>query len=230
MRNESLPTLNEANSIVAESYKIFRTNLSFANIDCEKKVIMFTSASTKEGKTTSVANTAITFAQSGKKVLLIECDLRKSRLHQLFEIPQTPGLTDMLVNKMPLAEVVNKLEELPNLHIITSGLQPPDPAELLGSKRFDRFIDEAKERYDMIFIDAPPVLAVTDAMVMVRVIDGVVLVLAAKETKREIGKKAKAALDKVGAPILGALLTKVSLKEHKYYNYYGKKSKKISNN
>lgn len=227
MRSQSLITLNEPMSLVSESYKMFRTNLNYMNIDQENRVLLFTSSMTEEGKTTSISNAAVSFALEGKKVLLMECDLRKARIHEVFNLPQFPGLTNLLSEKKALQSVVKVLDELPNLHVLVSGPLPPDPAEMLGSRAFEKLIDDARKIYDMILIDAPPVLAVTDAAVLSRLADGVVLVLAAKETKKEAARKVKQALEKVGANILGVLLTKTIInKDNGYYYYYGNKENK----
>lgn len=227
MINKNLITLNEPQSLVSERYKMFRTNLNYMSIDKENKVILFTSTTSEEGKTTSIANTAISLAIEGKKVLLIECDLRKARLHDFFGLSQSPGLTNLLANKKPLSEVVQTIEDLNNLHILTSGPLPPDPSEMLSSQAFQKVIEEARQEYDMILIDAPPVLSVTDATILCKVVDGVVLVIAMKETKKDAAKQAKKALDKVNANILGVLLTKSKLsKKSSYYYYYSEDKKK----
>lgn len=227
MRSQSLITLNEPMSHVSESYKMFRTNLNYMNIDQENRVLLFTSSMTEEGKTTSISNAAVSFALEGKKVLLMECDLRKARIHEVFNLPQFPGLTNLLSEKKSLQSVVKVLDELTNLHVLVSGPLPPDPAEMLGSRAFEKLIEDARNVYDMILIDAPPVLAVTDAAVLSRLADGVVMVLAAKETKKEAARKVKQALEKVGANILGVLLTKTVInKDNGYYYYYGNKENK----
>ena len=186
---------------------------------------MFTSSVSEEGKTTSIVNSAISFAASNKKVLLLECDLRKSRLHNIFNLLQSPGLTNILAEKLSLADVVQKIPEYDNLHIVTSGPQPPDPAEMLATNAFDKLISEARETYDIILIDVPPVLSVADASVISRIVDGVILVVAVNQTKKDEAKKAKKALDAVRAKILGVLMCKVDVKKHKYYYYYGNKKK-----
>lgn len=224
MRSQSLITLNEPHSMVAESYKMFRTNLSYMNVDKDNKVILFTSSTTEEGKTTSISNAAVSLAQSGKKVLLVECDLRKARIHTVFDIPQTPGLTNVLAEKKPLSGVVTALEELPNLHVLTSGVLPPDPAETLNTQALATLIEQARNSYDVILLDAPPVLAVTDALILCKQADGVILIVASGESKKDDARKAKKALEKVGAKIMGAVLTKVQVSSKAHYYYYGNKA------
>lgn len=221
IRSQSLVTINEPLGMATECYKMFRTNLNYLNVDYKKQVLLFTSSFTEEGKTTSVVNTAITYAQADKKVLVIDGDLRKSRIHKLFDIPQTPGLTNCLADGKGIGKVVQKIEEVPNLHVLTAGAIPPNPAELLGSQRMLDLLQEVRGLYDVIIIDAPPVLSVADAMVLSKEVDGVILVVAAHITKIDELKKAKKALDHVGAPLLGALMTKSEIKNKKYYAYYG---------
>ncbi len=221
MERLSLIALNEPHSMVAESYKMFRTNLSYSNIDKENKVIMFTSSSSEEGKTTSICNTAVSFAQGGKKVLLIEGDLRKSRVHSLFNIPLVPGLTNVLTSKTPLKDVVTAVESLPNLHVLPGGNLPPDPAETLASHALEKLVAQARIDYDVVLIDAPPVLVVTDASIMCKIADGVILIVASEESKKSDARQARKALDKVGARILGVLLTKAEVKSKGHDYYYG---------
>ncbi len=224
-RSKSLIAINEPHSMATECYKMFRTNLNYMNLDTKNQVLLFTSSFTEEGKTTSVVNTAVTYAQADKKVLVIECDLRKARIHELFDISQTPGLSNCLTDNLALVDVVNTLEEIPNLFVLTSGALPPNPAEILGSKKMADLIAKARTEYDVILIDAPPVLSVSDAMILSSLVDGVVLVVAAHITKKDELKKAKKALDHVGAKILGVLMTKAEVKNRKYYAYYGDNSK-----
>lgn len=221
MRSKNLITLNEPRSLSAESYKMFRTNLSYMNIDKTNQVLLFTSSIAEEGKTTSVSNTAITFAMAGMKTLLIECDLRKARVHKMFDLLQEPGLSNLLTDKYYLENVVNKIEEVEGLDVITAGALPPAPVELLASSAMEEVLKEARNRYDKILIDAPPILSVTDAAVLNRLVDGVILVVAANETKKEAIKQAKKSLDRVEAKVLGVLISKMDIKHggYGYYNY-----------
>lgn len=230
-KRSSLITDLPETSVVTESYKMFRTNLEYSGIDTSKQVLLFTSSSSEEGKTTSICNLAIAFANAGRKTLLVECDLRKSRVHELFEIQREPGLTSILAGKAAFSDVEKKIDAIENLSIVTAGPKPPSPPELLGSKNFENFIEGAKSVFDVILLDAPPVLVVTDALTVNKVADGVVLVVASDETKKSTVKKAKKTLDQVGANILGTLITKANLKSGNYYNYaydsyYTEESKK----
>lgn len=228
MKSQSLITISEPYSGVSESYKMFRTNLNYMNIDCENKVLLFTSTTAEEGKATSLANTAISFAQTGKKVLLIDSDLRKSRIHDIFHLDQGPGLTDILGGKKSLQEVVQMTNMVSHLDILTSGTIPPHPSELLASHVFENTIKAARDQYDIILVNAPPVLSVSDAAIISKVADGVILIVAKKATKRESVRLAKDALQKVGANILGVLMTQSAAKSNRSYYHYETDKKKSS--
>jgi capsular exopolysaccharide synthesis family protein len=218
--SKSLVTVNEPTSFISESYKMLRTNINYMNVDTDIQVILVTSSTAGEGKTTTSTNMAITFAKTGKKTLLIECDLRKARVHKICSLPQEPGLTNILTDKTPMSAVIKKIDSVDNLDIITSGHLPPAPAELLASHALEKLIDEARTQYDTIILDAPPVLNVTDAAILQRVADGIILVVSAGETKKEAVRQAKRNLDKVNARVLGVVLTKIDQKSKGYY-YYG---------
>ena len=220
MRSRDLITLNESKSMVAESYRMFRTNLNYVNVDKRNQVLLFTSSLTEEGKTTTIANTAITFAMDGHKTCLIECDLRKARVHDVFALERNKGLTNILTEQIPFLEVIQPIEECPGLDVITAGPLPPSPSELLGSKRIEVLMDELRMTYDKILIDAPPILSVTDALVLNRLVDGVILVVAANETKKETVRKSLKALSKVEANLIGTLISKMDVKRNGYYSYY----------
>lgn len=220
----SLISIDQPNSYIAESYRMLRTNINYINIDKENKVILITSSVISEGKTTTISNLAITMAKADKKVLLLEGDLRRPRTHDLFKINQIPGLTNIIYEKLVLSEVIQHIEEVSKLDIITSGVLPLTPAELLGSDAFKSIIENARKIYDVILIDAPPILSVTDAAIISQLVDGVILVVAANTTKKNDTINAKKALDKVGANLMGVILTKIKQNKRDYYNddYYKK--------
>ena len=229
-KSKSLITLLKPNSVASESYKMLRSNLNYMNVDGDNQVILFTSSSAEEGKTTTVCNTAVELAKSGYKTLLIECDLRKARIHHIFEVPQSPGVTNILAQDEKLEHVVHKITGIENLGVITAGPLPPSPVELIESKKFTDMIEVAKSQYDKILIDAPPLLSVTDAVVISKVADGVIIIAAAEETRIEILKLAYKQLEKVNAKVFGVVLTKVNIKKNGYYygykSYYGNDDKK----
>lgn len=213
----------DSRSPVAEAYRAIRTNLQFSGAGKTLKTIVFTSAIPNEGKSTTVANLAITIGQDDKKILLIDCDMRKPVIHRRFSLLNR-GLSNCFAEDLPLKEVI-QADVFPNLDIVTSGPIPPNPAELLGSKKMKALLQEAAEMYDYVFLDMPPVLAVTDAVLMSSLMssqtDGTILVLGSGDISPDEGKQAKELLEKVHANILGVILNKVP-QHHKsgYYYYY----------
>ncbi|WP_294349309.1 CpsD/CapB family tyrosine-protein kinase [uncultured Clostridium sp.] len=206
-------------SISAESYRTLRTNIQYSSFDKEIRTIVVTSSEPGEGKSTVVGNLALSFAQSYKSTIIIDCDLRKPSLHKKFRISNMVGLSDILIGRKSLVEAVNQYNE--NMHIITSGKIPPNPAEMLGSKAMERLIAELKEIYDVIILDSAPLQAVTDAQILSTKSDGTILVVRAEKTKRDSVASAKELLDKVNANVLGVVLNATENRRGKYYYYYG---------
>ena len=208
-------------SPISEAYRGIRTSIEFSNLDKEIKVINVTSSRQNEGKTTVTSNLAVTFANLEKKVLLIDGDLRNPSIHRMFGISNIHGLTDVLINNKTFADCIN-ITKQKNLHVLTCGAVPPNPSEMLSSKRMKEFIAELREHYDYIFLDTPPIGVVTDAGIVSTFSDGCVFVVGAGDTDVEMAKIAKERLDKVGANILGAVLNKFETKAsgYDYYNYY----------
>jgi len=206
-------------SPVAEAYRILRTNIQFSSPDRELKIILITSSRTDEGKSTTVANLAVTMAQSNMRVLLIDCDLRKPVIHRTFGLVNIKGLTNVLVEGIDYNAVIN-VTEVENLDIITSGPKPPNPAELLGSKKMEEFLYSVRQNYDIVIVDTPPVLPVTDAAVLCQYADGVVLVAGYGLATYDAVLQAKANLEKVNARILGVVLNGVPVTRNGGYYYY----------
>ncbi len=201
--------------MIAESYNSMRTNLMFLTAE-SKKVIAFTSALEAEGKTTIAINMGISFAEVGNKVLVIDMDMRKPRVHRYFEIPSSPGLSDRLGN---FTEEINVLAtDYPNLYVLPVGTIPPSPPELLASSTFDKVIAQLREEYDYIFIDTPPAHLVTDVSVISSKIDGIVFVVRENTVSVELINKSIAGLERVGAKILGFVLND-SRKDKAIYRY-----------
>lgn len=206
-------------SPIAEAYRTLRTNIQYAKVDGELKVLLFTSAGPGEGKSTVAANTAVALAQAGHRVVLVDCDLRKPVMHHVFSLNKK-GLTNCLVGESPATELLQDTE-VANLRVLTSGPIPPNPAELLGSSRMGVALDALKEAADFVLLDCPPVIAVTDACVLSRRADGVILVLDADTVRPEMAQKAKELLENAQAHILGAILNRAEIEsEHSYYYYY----------
>lgn len=230
---KELITIENPKSPVSESYRTLRTNIMFSSLDNKVQTIMVTSSGPEEGKTTVASNLAVIMAQSGKKTIIIDCDLRKPRLHKVFQVSNQMGLSNYLIGETSIADVV-KQTPVENLQLLPSGVKPPNPAELLGSKKMGTFVESLKKYYDYIILDTPPVVIVTDAQLVSQYADGCLLVIAAGEVDRDAPIKAKELLTKVNAKILGVVLNKVDENgkgRYKYYYHYyydeqGEKHKK----
>lgn len=205
-------------SPVSEAYRTLRTNIQFASFDKDLKTIVVTSSGPKEGKSTTSANLALTIAETSKKVLIIDCDLRKPTLHKNFRISNKIGLSNLLVENLNIDDIMVNYSD--NLYLLPSGTIPPSPAEMLSSNRMKSFIEEMKNKFDCIIIDSPPVIAVTDAQILATLADGVLLVASSGEVEREALNRAKDLLIRVKANILGVVLNKVELKGRRGYGYY----------
>ena len=222
--NNKRPIITDINpkSPISEAYLTLRTNIDFSNVDEEMKIIMLTSAGPAEGKSTTVSNLAVAYAQNDRKVLIIDADLRKPTMHHTFNRSNRWGLTNVLTGKTLLSDVIAETH-VPNLHILPSGPIPPNPSEILASKRMTVILDELRNMYDLIIVDTPPALAVTDAQIMATRCDGVILVIYSGSTKRDAVVKVKANLEHVKANLIGAVLNNVDRKsgDGYYYYYYG---------
>lgn len=219
-------TIKKPKSAVSEAYRTLRTNMQFANVDGALNCILFTSAGPDEGKSSIVSNLGASIAQSGKKVLIIDADLRNASQHRIFLQPNLEGLSTSLVQEEPnLDYVVNTSQG--GLDLLTSGPIPPNPADLLGSKRMKHILEAARLAYDVVLIDSPPTIAVTDSSILAQSVDGVVLVLSSGEVSKEYAARAKEQLEKVGAKIIGTILNKVKMKTRNHYYYYNYRSGKV---
>jgi tyrosine-protein kinase Etk/Wzc len=217
----------EPKSPVSEAYRTFRTNIQFARFEHPLKTLLVTSAGPGEGKSTTVANLAITMAQMGTKTLLVDADLRRPVLHSIFEQEKNLGLTNVLLGNTHVDDAIHELG-VKNLSLLCCGTLPPNPSELLGSEAMKKLVEQLKEKYDIILFDSPPVVAVTDAAVLSAQIDGVILVISSGETTRNAEIRAKTLLNNVRAQILGAVLNNVKMAGrygsyyyYYYYHYYG---------
>lgn len=219
---------DNAKSPIAEAYRTLRTNIQFSKTDGELKTIMFTSAGPGEGKSTTIANAAVAMAQSGKKVILMDCDLRKPVQHKIFG-KKNRGLTNVLVEELDVEDFIQDTQ-VENLRVLTSGPIPPNPSELLGSTKMQELIDYLKTQTDYLIIDAPPVIAVTDACVLASKVDGITLVVNSGEIRPEMAQRAKDLLLKANGHLLGVVLNRVEIEEEHayYYYYYGSDNKKIA--
>ncbi|MFQ9309626.1 MAG: CpsD/CapB family tyrosine-protein kinase [Paraclostridium sordellii] len=221
-----LITRRDPKSPISEAYRTIRTNIEFSNLDKEIKTIVVTSSQQNEGKSTVIANLAVSFAgMEDKKVLVVEGDLRNPTVHRMFNVSNSHGITEILTGQKSFQECVYR-SEVRGLDVITCGKIPPNPSEMLASKKMKAFIESLKDYYDYIFIDAPPIGIITDAGIVSTYTDGTMLIVASKEVDIEMVKIAKSRLEKVNANILGIVLNKFeeSNSSYGYYNYYYEES------
>ena len=220
---KAIISYNDPKSVISEQYRAIRTNIEYSNVDQNTKTILVTSSDKNEGKTTTVSNLAVSFANLNKKVLLIDCDLRNASIHKMFRLNNIYGLTDILAKDRAVDKCIQKTE-LENLYVLTAGAIPPNPAEILSSEKMKNLIEDLKNIYDYIFIDTPPIGLVTDAGVLSSFTDGVVLVVKSESVEKKYLEETKKKLDAVDARILGAILNsyKSEQKDYNYYSYYGK--------
>ncbi len=256
-RSRDLVTHYKPKSMGAEAFRALRTNLQFLRLEMKGKLFLITSSFVQEGKTLNVVNLALSMAQAGNKVLLVDADLRKPLVHRVFGLSREPGITDYVLGNYHWKEVTNSISDvmlgdfgiddilktpgMDNMNFVTAGTQPPNPTEILSSSRFKDFLTEAGKVYDFIFIDAPPILPVADATEIAPLMDGVFLVYTVGKIGRGVLKRAKSTLDNVDAKVLGVILNNVKpeagpeyFRYHSHY-YYGpetkadKKKKKLIN-
>jgi capsular exopolysaccharide synthesis family protein len=206
-------------SMLTESYRKLRTAIFLSRPAEPPKTILFTSGTNGEGKTMTVANTAIMLAQMELKVLLIDADLRRPSCHKALKMRGGRGLTDFLAGQEELENVI-KPTSISNLFVLNCGSSPPNPTELVGSRRMNETLAALRDRYDFILIDSPPVMPVSDAVVLSRIVDGVVLVVRGDETKRHIAKAAVSQLGNGHGKILGVVLNRVDIRSAEYKDYY----------
>jgi len=198
-----------------------RTNVLFSSLDNDLRSLLITSPGPTEGKSLTTANLGVAFAQYGKKVIIVDTDMRKPTQHKMFGLDNTVGLTNLMLGEVSLRDVLKPIDNLA-LFVLPTGPLPPNPAELLGSDRMKEIIDELKDNADIVIFDTPPVVAVTDAALLASRVDGVILVLAAGKTKIEVAQKARELLLNVRANILGTVLNMMEEDNPDYYynNYY----------
>ncbi len=214
-------------SIPSEAFRALRTRIQFSRVNTESlKTILITSSAPQEGKTTIAVNLAGSFAQSKKKILLIDCDLRKPSVHKLFNRERIPGLIDYLVGNANLDEILNK-SDIPNLSFILSGTIPPNPAEMLDSQEMRTFLKKLRDQYDLIILDSPPVIAVTDSEILTSMVDGTILIVSSENTEIEMMERSVELIRRENTQFLGTVLNNFSYKSgygsyYKYYYYYSR--------
>ena len=246
-RSQDLVTHYEPKSMGAEAFRALRTNLQFLRLEMKGKLFLITSSFVQEGKTLNVVNLALSMAQAGNKVLLVDADLRKPLVHRVFGLSREPGITDYVLGNYHWKEVTNSISDvmlgdfgiddilhtpgMDNMNFVTAGTKPPNPTEILSSSRFKEFLTEAGKEYDFIFVDAPPILPVADATEIAPLMDGIFLVYTVGKIGRGVLKRAKSTLDNVEARVLGVILNNVKpeagpeyFRYHSHY-YYGSETK-----
>ena len=207
------------NSVLAESYRALRTSIQFAGLGRPLQILQVTSPSSSEGKTTTIANLAVTLAQAGQRVVAVSCDLRRPRLHEFFGLSNEVGFTSVLLRTASISDALQKVPGHERLRFLAAGPAPPNPSELLSHPRTRELFDALKAQADIVLVDSPPVLPVTDAAVLSRVADGVLIVANAGSTTRKALRATTTVLDQVGAPIVGFLLNAVRDQESPYSHY-----------
>lgn len=228
MEEVTLIANTDAKSPVSEAYRTIRTNIQFSNIaGRELKTILMTSATTDEGKSTTVSNLGVVMAQAGHSVVVCDCDFRNPTQHKIFGLPNK-GLSNCVSTGSDVMEIVQPTK-IPNLYVLTSGPVAPNPSELLGSQNMVNILEELKQHFDYVLVDTPPIMPVTDAAVVSGKVDGTILIIASGEVSPSIAVDAKKRLEQAGAHILGVVLNKVDVAANShygygygYYYYYGK--------
>lgn len=213
-------TGKQSSSVHAEAYRAIRTNVQFLNVDDPPRVLVITSTFPAEGKTTTAVNLATVFAEAGSNVTLLDADLRRPSLHRVFSLPRVTGLTSLLVGTEELNGHTASRTETTNLGLVASGPLPPRPADLLGSTRMKEIVRHLDEEADLVVVDSPPVLAVTDAAILSTMADGVILVVDPGKTKRRELKRARESIEAVGGKVLGVVINRLSKHGSGYYYYY----------
>lgn len=207
MATSGLITLVDPRAPAAEAYRTLRTNLLFSTVDSPVHTLVFSSPTPRSGKSTAVANLAVTLAQGGHSTILVDCDLRQPQQHEIWGLENTRGLTTMMVEAGSLADPPLLDVGVENLSVLTSGPLPPNPADLLGSRKMDEVIGVLKARAAFVLFDAPPVLAVSDAVILGSKVDGMILVMRAGHSRRDHAMRARDLLKQVHVRIVGSVLT-----------------------
>lgn len=217
--SRDLMMLENPKSSVSEAFRGIRTGISFTHSSSDKKSILITSCNPQEGKTTAAINLAIAMAQGGYKTLLVDSDLRKPRIHRSFGFDNKKGLTTLFLEDVPVSDLIKKTQ-VENLYFLASGPIPPNPSEILGSPKMKRLHDELRKEFDKLIFDSPPVIAVSDTMVLGHVTDATVLIIQASDTRKKLALRGKEQLESVGVNVAGVVLNRLKLEKKGYYDQY----------
>lgn len=224
---DGLVTMKQPRSPISEAYRVLRTNLRYSGIENPGGVMLVTSAGPGEGKSTTAANLAVSLAQVGKRIVLVDADLRRPSVHKMFGMDNSRGLSDLFSNDTTKLEDVMQSTSIPSLRVITSGTIPPNPAEMLDSRMMTQILASLRQNTDMVIIDSPPVLPVADASILGSRCSGTVLVIDSGKTRTEIARRAVATLERANVKVAGVILNKMGSKQAAgyYYYYYGQKTR-----
>jgi non-specific protein-tyrosine kinase len=220
MSQPDLITLTDPRSPAAEAYRTLRTNIEFSSLDQPLRSLLVTSPAANADRVTALANLAVIMAEGGRKVILVDGDLRRPELHDVFGLDSAPGLSELLREGSDMADLSLQDSGIDGLRLLTSGQLPQNPSVLLGADRMQEVIAALTTQADLVLISAPPVIAVTDAALLASKVDGTLLVIRARGTQREHVQRAKALLEKVNARLVGAVLSNASL-DTSVSSYYG---------
>lgn len=216
-------TATEPHSTVSEQYRKLRTSIDYSSLDKDLKVINLTSTFPSEGKTLTALNLAVVYSQTGQKTIVVDLDLRKSKIHRAFKLSNNGGVSDYVMNDHSIEKNIHNVDK--NLDVLVAGKKVPFPAEVLGSSKLKEMMKELREKYDRIIIDCPPLTAVADATIISNFSDGTLFVVASRHTHADIAKTVLKQLKESGANILGGIMTKTAKKDAfygmDYYYYYG---------
>lgn len=219
---EELNMLSNPKSRVAEAVKTIRTNLEFSLVNGGDKKIMLTSTEPGEGKSFIAASLAQSYALSGKKVLIIDCDLRRGRQYAIFGVSNSKGLSNILISDLSGIKIETIKTKLKGVYLLPSGTVPPNPSELLESERMGKLVKMLENNYDILIFDCPPVVGLSDPLIVTRYVNTTVVVTAYKQTREDMLKKTIKSLEGVNARIAGVIFNKVPATKNGYYNkYYG---------
>ena len=217
--NKELLFYNNPKGLFSESIRTLRTNLQFSLAANEANMVMITSSVPGEGKSFISANLGIAFSMTNLKVLLVDCDMRKGRLHNIFKVDNEIGLSNLLLDDIKNYKKYIKKTEIENVSILPIGIIPPNPSELLNSEKFKNLLDILKENYDLVILDTPPIGSVADSLIIAKYVDEAVIVTSHKSTPMEELNETKKALESTGVKIAGVIINKLRTKKSSRYNY-----------
>jgi capsular exopolysaccharide synthesis family protein len=218
-REAHLVSIEEPMSPLAEAYRSLRTSVQFVSLDRSIRTVQVTSPRAQDGKSTTATNLAVALARAGQRVILIDCDLRRPRVHDFFGLSNSLGFTSVLVGDVPLVEAIQAVPNLDRLRVLASGPQPPDPSELLSSRRAHELVKAIAEACDLVIIDTPPVLPVADALVVSEMVDACILVALVGSTTRQEVQRAVELLEQVDAPLIGMVMNGGTVEKGYGYGY-----------